>query len=895
MRVIRDPEQEMRRQKLEKHQLPGILNKTKQQMNTYLNNPFERTGLISELHYGQIVASCQRTGHTILKSDSSEIFCAPTTYTEGENPELLYVVSRYAAGYLSKRDADFLVKVKGILVQGISTVGQRETRAAARKTFEANMRRDLGVISATDADELLITCMLEVEQALNCPTRTYSLDPKDGKTFVEAFLDASTMTEADKGMRDFVTMASRLSRHGLILQFYRGSMSLIDPSWSDVTQMAHISMESMSNTFEKAEGRGICTKVLKLATKHMSEGCFVVPLIAPNESYLGTLLIRNINAIPNAIYRYYPIGAAASTKSGRKSYVDLKAPEDGVSSSVASIPYNLGKVLYSVRLNSAIKKLNVYQITAKTSVNDILRFAIRMLITAVPAIREVSVWAIDLNREGKVLLKSKVMSTKGLKLPPFLSRKSSPEKSEGIESAEATESSLRELENPSIIAGFFGAEDPYNLMSTPLAKAERKVFDLDKAKDKSKQNTTPKAVDSQYRRNAASSMADTLMAAQSAFVKFQEAVISDWITGIPNALFKVTKEVANISSPSYPEGGTEEVTSLHHSDSDSEESIESDDSNDDEDLTRSMKMKNTYGKRIIDSDIINTIRLEVKRCLTDLSLKSFRVITGHVLASVGTENVSSGMFDTLFDPEYAKRKKQEQEEKRLRALERWKLQSENREREREEKRRILEEAMKAKEEENKAKNKRGKKEITVVVPEEETLEEEFDIAKFNSDSSDEDDVSIKFKSASQTAMLGQQIGSSKVPVAPKLVQKARLPGTSSIDNGDEGDKRVGRVEPPIAPPPPGPPPALSEENNCFQKATRLDRKYFIAVGTHGIGGETGWGIAGPVLQSAVESIATWVDASIAKAEFERVEVQKAAELAETERQQQIQAVTKVLS
>ena len=875
LKVIRDPEQEMRRQKLEKHQLPGILAKTKQQMSTYLNNPFERTGLISELHYGQIVASCQRTGHTILKSDASEIFCAPTTYTEGDNPELLYVVSRYAVGYLSKRDADFLVKVKGILVQGISTVGQRETRAAARRAFETNMRRDLGVISSTDADELLITCMLEVEQALNCPTRIYTLDPKDGKTFAEAFLDASSVTEADRGPREFVTMASRLARHGLILQFYRGSMSLIDPSWTDVSQMAVVSMESMSNSLENAEGRGFCAKVLKLATAYMTEGCFVVPLIAPGESYLGTLLVRNINAIPHAIYRYYPIGAAAPTRSDRKSYVDLKAPEDGVSSAVASIPYKLGKILYSVRLNSAVKKLKVYQITAKTSVTDILRFAIRMLITAVPAIREVSVWAVDMSRGGDVLLKSRVMSTKGLKLPPFLSKRFSPEKFEGTENAEAVQLSLRELESPSIIAGFFGEEDPHNLMSTPLAKAEKKVFDLDKSKDTYKQETASTAADPQYRRNATSSMADTLMAAQSAFVKFQETMVSEFTTGIPNALFKVTKETLNAASPTQPVGDTKEASIAHDIDSDSDNSSEnSSDSNHDDDLTISAKVKRTYSKRIIDSEIISTIRLEVRRCLVDLRLKSFRVITGHILASVGTDSVSSGMFDTLFDPEYAKKKKEEKEEKRLRALDRWKEHSEKREKEREEKRRVLEEARKTKEEESKAKNKRGKKEIVVVVPEDDNIKEEFNLEKFNSDSSEEDEGALKSKNSLQKAPSQAIVGSSRVPVPPKLVQKAKLSGTSSIDTSDGDNPKVGRAEPPKAPPPPGRP-AAEKESDSTPKTAKLDRKYFLTVGTHGIGSETGWGISGPILQSAVESIANWVDASIAKSEVERLEIQKA--------------------
>ena len=68
--------------------------------NVYLTHPFERNGLISELHYGQLVNACERyetrykersknqkgleyaerfaNVHTVMKTESVDIFTVPT-------------------------------------------------------------------------------------------------------------------------------------------------------------------------------------------------------------------------------------------------------------------------------------------------------------------------------------------------------------------------------------------------------------------------------------------------------------------------------------------------------------------------------------------------------------------------------------------------------------------------------------------------------------------------------------------------------------------------------------------------------------------------------------------------------------------------------------------------
>jgi hypothetical protein len=50
-----DVEQERKRQKREGTTFEGILDSVGGQMQKYLDAPFDRTGLISELHYGQVL------------------------------------------------------------------------------------------------------------------------------------------------------------------------------------------------------------------------------------------------------------------------------------------------------------------------------------------------------------------------------------------------------------------------------------------------------------------------------------------------------------------------------------------------------------------------------------------------------------------------------------------------------------------------------------------------------------------------------------------------------------------------------------------------------------------------------------------------------------------------
>ncbi len=318
--VIRDPEEEARRQKVEMSQLPNIIRKAKQKMDVYLSKPFECTGLISELHFGQLVSSCKRNEHTVLKTDLSEMFCAPTTFTEiNGNNELLYVVSRYSNGHLSKRDSEFLVRVKDLLVKGLYGVSQRDKRIKLRQVLEKNLKHINGV--ADSIEGLLDQGILEVENALQCKTRVYVLNAVDGKSFIDAFNKDSEIVIESDSFEGFVNLACKFCRHGYILQYYNGTMTILDPTWTSVSQMAAMPLDSVTDKFDEIEGKGTSKRLISQASKYAKDGVFFIPLMMPNEVMSAIMVLEKANNIPFAVYRYRPIGDLAKKYSSAADYV----------------------------------------------------------------------------------------------------------------------------------------------------------------------------------------------------------------------------------------------------------------------------------------------------------------------------------------------------------------------------------------------------------------------------------------------------------------------------------------------------------------------------------------------------------------------------------------------
>ena len=317
LRVVRDPEEEERRQKRERSDLPGLIRKSREQMATYLSKPFERTGLISEQHYGQVISSHQRCQRTLLSSDLCDAVAVPTVRpdaqpapsspsktphyldrakADGDTPkkkgsaaaaaaaaaasgagagadeevppdvaeggaDTLYLVAKYGAKQLPRRDVVFLEKFQAVLVNGLSMAVQRSERTRKRDVLLASFARLRDLPAFTN--DVYIQGIFDLEIALQCPVEIYALLP--GGT-------AMSMASRSKGEPDsnairasrLVTLAAKLCRYGVILQIYRGEVRLIDLEWEQANQLAlpPLTHPDIVTVFDEVEYEGIVQELV---------------------------------------------------------------------------------------------------------------------------------------------------------------------------------------------------------------------------------------------------------------------------------------------------------------------------------------------------------------------------------------------------------------------------------------------------------------------------------------------------------------------------------------------------------------------------------------------------------------------------------------------------------
>ena len=168
--IVMDPEAEAKRQVAERLSLPGIVNKARGEMRSYLGSPFERCGLISEMHYGQVMNSTQRFAHTVLKTDAADTLVMPTAKrvvrdkkkereaakrakerardkdappekaaeVEGDGT-VMCIVARYDSGMLPRRDVQFLTRFQDVLMRGLRIATKRTSRAVLREEMDKNL------------------------------------------------------------------------------------------------------------------------------------------------------------------------------------------------------------------------------------------------------------------------------------------------------------------------------------------------------------------------------------------------------------------------------------------------------------------------------------------------------------------------------------------------------------------------------------------------------------------------------------------------------------------------------------------------------------------------------------------------------------------------------------
>lgn len=575
--VARDPNLEKDRQQHEGMNFPTILTKVEEQMNKYINNPFERVGLISELHFGQLTSAVRRADQTILKTKLSDVLCIPTfrkhdkNYMSNNNDnQHLYLVSRYDSNQLPRRDLMFLKKLGAIATVGMETINDRKIRAEERTKLLSRLTE---LSKVTDnPNEVVLQSMLEVETVVNSKTMIFLLD-SDGITFFRCSLEEGK-PDRDSPATDLVHCAAKLCRYETIIQFYDGLATVISYDWVKATQISLPLLKHLEATFDQLEGDGTTTKVLELLQSETPGGSIIIPLIAYKEVLMGMLIIDDINKLPCAIFRIEantntPLmstkaisrkllsikrsikqsnttarrGTSVKIMDGNSDVVEMKRLEPGMVQLVRELGGLIGAAIYSSRLGRVMKQIRSFSINSNYTPALIIRYCFRLLATAIPAIREISIWAVDVNKEVELpdqpddpniscvnssarrLFGINIRGSRSLsvvnELPDYESTIRSITVENMTKNANHSQQYYSVDNPPGVMAGYFGEEDPKFLL---LTQVERQY-------SKGKKYYTQ-----QYKRNNASNAVNEQLKYIAIAKEVHDEQNAQWRIGIPKTL-----------------------------------------------------------------------------------------------------------------------------------------------------------------------------------------------------------------------------------------------------------------------------------------------------------------------------------------------------------------------
>jgi hypothetical protein len=476
-----DPDQEAKRQKRDGLNFPALLDKATGQMDKYLNNPFERTGLISELHFGQLTEASRRAEQTVLKSPAADMVCVPT-YRKGARPDqCFYLMARYEAGKIPRRDMQFMGKIHAMLYRGLCHINDREQRSRNLAELEKGMQV---VSTATDNPSgIIVQTMQDVEVTMNCAVNLYLLGA-DGVTLAKCSPDIGEVDLETPPAESYIQLAARMCRYGFIIQKYRGDYSIVSTEWDAFNQLTMPPLASMSAEFDELEGPQTVKNFINACNIRVPDGAIFAPLMARGEVFLGLFVLLKVDAVPVANYRMLPTVSESppqpASDAGQGMYTVVEKMEHGFTNSVKTSSAHFADGLLSSRLGTMYRRIKSFPVRHDTDPAMVIRYVFRLLVTAIPAIRTVSIWAVNLNK-APVLLFSKYVAP--VAPAGILSRMISMSarvsmRLSGISSkktvvdlpAPLPAAPVKKVQ-PSILSGMFGAESPQLLLATAIERA----------------------------------------------------------------------------------------------------------------------------------------------------------------------------------------------------------------------------------------------------------------------------------------------------------------------------------------------------------------------------------------------------------------------------------------
>eukprot|EP00981_Chlorochromonas_danica_P003231 scaffold633_cov288-Ochromonas_danica.AAC.66 len=320
--LIYDPDLEASRLKKDQLSLPDLLNRVGLQAQRYASQPFTRTGLISEAHYGQLCAAFRRGERTILKSDVVEQLCLPLFRKKDERMKDIfprYLVARYHAKDLPRRDLQFLDLIHKAVTDGLEGYLGRQERMNRVKGLVDSVQK-LVEESSSSPHEVIMQFLLELDAALApCSVKLYLLSDH-GQDYLPVSIETGKIDPSTSSSPNpLIASLAKLVRYDVIIQYYRGSVRLLRMAWKDKMwtqyQLPDLS-EGIEEEIDHLEGPGFTAATIDQMKRFLHNGGFVLPLL-PNAEYLmGVLILKDINSLPSALYEYVDKGKTVDQEEG---------------------------------------------------------------------------------------------------------------------------------------------------------------------------------------------------------------------------------------------------------------------------------------------------------------------------------------------------------------------------------------------------------------------------------------------------------------------------------------------------------------------------------------------------------------------------------------------------
>ena len=352
----------------------------KRRLSMFIENPFQRLSHIPEDIYKRITSASLSGDELQLKVGSADVIVMPSAVA----PDVgrINLACRFPAGKLSREKKEFLYRMNGTLLERLNVVRERGLRWKAFVDLPEGIKH-LSLPIVSSIEEVIPRYLKKIRDVTGCSCEAYLLDTVNGATVF-----SKVSVEPSKNLtEEILGQLSALCKQGILFQFYNDAAHIHCFSWSCLSQINLRGLQSAASELDATLGANFVNLLLTSVRQQLNDGCFVVPLIAHEEVFLGLLMLRQTNSVPAVLYdpgiEFDPLDRAMSL---------FSAPEEGLISALCDTAPLIASFLFSKRTDGAVHHIRGFSLDADHTYADVVKFAFKEISIAVPAIREVSLW-----------------------------------------------------------------------------------------------------------------------------------------------------------------------------------------------------------------------------------------------------------------------------------------------------------------------------------------------------------------------------------------------------------------------------------------------------------------------------------------------------------------------